>query len=451
MSKRRQVVLRRARGRGAAQPGVDVAGGLLAVADADRHGPLARHHVAAREHAGAAGLERRRHLHGAVALELHSRHLAQERGVGLLAEREDHGVGGERLEPAGRLRVAGLVELHHLDLQLRAVEGRDRPQPVDPHAFPLGVLGLLEMGRHLLAGAPVDDQRLVRAQPAGDPGGVHRRVAAAVDRHAAADHRPLAGGDAAQERHRVDDPAGIPGRDVDPLGQVGADRDEDRVESRPPRARRRGPRPGARRSSARPTPRSGRARRRARRGAAGRPGCRTASSRPARRPRPGSPPRGRAGPGGRRPTARSARRRSRAPACRCGPVEGRTANPARARGRRGTARPSGSRRRCRGRRGCRRSRTGGSRPARGSRAADCRRRADATPARAGPPGCARARPGCSRRPGSRRCTAAAGRRRRAGARGPGRCGSARAAGPAAASRPASGRSCLSRQSDNHRF
>ena len=87
------------------------------------------------------------------------------------------------------------------------------------------------MGRHLLAGAPVDDQRLVRAQPAGDPGGVHRRVAAAVDRHAAADHRPLAGGDAAQERHRVHDPPGIPGRDVDPLGQVGPDRDEDRVEA----------------------------------------------------------------------------------------------------------------------------------------------------------------------------------------------------------------------------
>ena len=74
---------------------------------------------------------------------------------------------------------------------------------------------------------------------------------------------------------------------------------------------------------------------------------------------------------------------------------------------------------------------------------------DATPARAGPPGCATARPGCSRRPGSRRCTAAAGRRRPAGAPGPGRCGSARAAGPAAASRPASGRSCPSPRSDSH--
>ena len=57
--------------------------------------------------------------------------------------------------------TAGLVELHHLDLQLRALEGRDRAQPVDPHALALGVLGLLLVGRHLLARAAVDDQRLV--------------------------------------------------------------------------------------------------------------------------------------------------------------------------------------------------------------------------------------------------------------------------------------------------
>ena len=41
---------------------------------------------------------------------------AQERGVGLLAEREDDRVRGERLEPPGRLREARFVELHHLDL-----------------------------------------------------------------------------------------------------------------------------------------------------------------------------------------------------------------------------------------------------------------------------------------------------------------------------------------------
>ena len=52
------------------------------------------------------------------ALELDSRHGAQEGGVGLLAERQDHGVRRQRLEAPGRLRITGLVEFHQLDLQL---------------------------------------------------------------------------------------------------------------------------------------------------------------------------------------------------------------------------------------------------------------------------------------------------------------------------------------------
>src|SRR3984957_7783220 len=73
------------------QPGVDVLGRLLAVPHTDRHGALGRHHVAAGEHAWASGPHRRRYLHGAVPAEFHSGHLTQERGVGLLAEREDDG------------------------------------------------------------------------------------------------------------------------------------------------------------------------------------------------------------------------------------------------------------------------------------------------------------------------------------------------------------------------
>ena len=116
-------------------------------------------------------------------------------------------------------------------VQLGPVERGDRAQPVDPHALPLGLLRLLLVRRHLLTGAPVDDQRVVRAQAARHPGGVHRGVAAAVDRDPPPDHRPLARGDAAQERHRVHDPARVLRRDVDPLGQVRADRDEHRVEA----------------------------------------------------------------------------------------------------------------------------------------------------------------------------------------------------------------------------
>ena len=126
--------------------------------------------------------------------------------------------------------IARLVELHHLDLQLRAVEGGDRAEPVDAHAFPLGVLGLLGMSRHLVARPPVDDHRVVGAEAARDPGCVHGRVTAPVDSHSTADHGMLTGGDAAQERHCVDDPPRVPGGDVDTLRQVRPDRDEDGVE-----------------------------------------------------------------------------------------------------------------------------------------------------------------------------------------------------------------------------
>ena len=56
--------------------------------------------------------------------------------------------------------------------------------------------GLFLVGGHLGPGAPVDDHRVVRAEPARHPGRVHRGVAAAVHGDPAADHRVPAGGDA---------------------------------------------------------------------------------------------------------------------------------------------------------------------------------------------------------------------------------------------------------------
>ncbi len=110
----------------------------------------------------------------------------------------------------------------------------------------------------------------------------------------------------------------------------------------------------------------------------------------------------------------------------------RSATPARARGRRGSARPRGSRRRCRGSRGCSCSRTGGSRRGRGSLRAGCRASAGARPARARPPARARAIPGCPRPPGRPRCRAAAGRRKRVVRLAPAPTASVRARGPAEA-------------------
>ena len=148
--------------------------------------------------------------------------------------------------PVGR-GLAGLVEFHDLDLHLRAVEGGDGAQPVDVHALAFGLLGLLLVGRHLRAGAPVDDDGVFGAEAAGHPGGVHRGVAAAVHRDVAPDL-----GRSPEATLRRNDTASIIaarvlGRDVDTLGQVGADRDERPRRSLPSAARRRGLRPGARR------------------------------------------------------------------------------------------------------------------------------------------------------------------------------------------------------------
>jgi hypothetical protein len=84
-------LLRAVRRHGAVQPRVGVAGGLLAVAHADRDGALAQTHVAAPEHAGT------------------SPHQRTPPPSLCDPTRTPH-----------RLRILRLVELHQLDLRLRA-------------------------------------------------------------------------------------------------------------------------------------------------------------------------------------------------------------------------------------------------------------------------------------------------------------------------------------------
>ena len=107
----------------------------------------------------------------------------------------------------------------------------DRAQPVDPDALLLGVLRLRLVGGHLLAGAPVDDDRVVGAEPAGDAGGIHRRVAPAVDGDMAGEGAWVP--DAAPRRNSTASThaGGVLVGDVDPGREVGADRDEDGVEA----------------------------------------------------------------------------------------------------------------------------------------------------------------------------------------------------------------------------
>jgi hypothetical protein len=78
--------------------------------------------------------------------------------------------------------LAFLVELLDFDGQVAFAHRADRAQPVDPDALRLGVGRLVLVRGHLLAGPAVDDDRVVGTEPAGDPGGVHGGVAAAVDR-----------------------------------------------------------------------------------------------------------------------------------------------------------------------------------------------------------------------------------------------------------------------------
>ena len=88
-----------------------MARGLLAVANRDRDGAIARHHVAAGEDPGWPVIMSGADHHHAVGRERDAGHVAQEAAVGLLAKRQDDRVGltasrTARWAAAGRPRRA---------------------------------------------------------------------------------------------------------------------------------------------------------------------------------------------------------------------------------------------------------------------------------------------------------------------------------------------------------
>ncbi len=87
--------------------------------------------------------------------------LFEQREVDVLAEREHQRIGLQRLEFAGRLREALVVELHLLDGHRAAVDGLDRRQPFHRHAFLQRLFELEFVRGHFLARAAIDDDRLV--------------------------------------------------------------------------------------------------------------------------------------------------------------------------------------------------------------------------------------------------------------------------------------------------
>ena len=200
------------------------------MADGDRDRALGGHHVAAREHPRVAGHQVRADADDAV-VDLDLRHPLDQRQVALLAEREHERVGLELLELAGGLREAGLVELHPLQHQLALLGALDRREPAHQHALLLGLVDLDLVGRHRLARAPVDDDRLLGAEALRGPRRVHRRVAAAVDGDAAPEQRLLARLHAVQHRDRVEHVRGAARGDVGALADLGADGEEGGVEA----------------------------------------------------------------------------------------------------------------------------------------------------------------------------------------------------------------------------
>ncbi len=165
-----------------------------------------------------------------AAVDLETRHAVEQRKIHVLAQREHDRVGFQRLELAGRLRHAFLVERHLLDRDRRLAGFADRREPFHQHAFLQRFLEFGVVRRHLFARAPVDDHRLLGAESLGRPRDVERGVAAAVNHHAAPKQRPLLAFHAAQDRDRVEHLAGAAGGQVSALGDVCADGQEHRVE-----------------------------------------------------------------------------------------------------------------------------------------------------------------------------------------------------------------------------
>ncbi len=85
--------------------------------------------------------------------------------------------------------------------------------------------------RHVFAVAPVNDHRFLGTHALGGAGGIHRRIAAAVNRDPAAQFRcGFAPFHRCQVADGVQNAAGIAGRDVDTFCQMRAYRDKCGIE-----------------------------------------------------------------------------------------------------------------------------------------------------------------------------------------------------------------------------
>ena len=223
-------VLRRLLVDTAPQPRIDVARRLLAVPDGRRHRPRAADHVAAREDAGGRA-HVLVHFDDVAPADAHVGHLLQELDVGVLSDGQHQRIGLERLEPP-RSRAARAVgqHLHLFDHDLVLAELLDRRQPLDLHAFGEGFHRFIGMGLHLRLVVAEDDHGLLGAEPLGHARGIHRGVAAADDADDAPECGCAALFHALHERDGIDNLAAIHGRNIEVVGDLGADPEEHGIE-----------------------------------------------------------------------------------------------------------------------------------------------------------------------------------------------------------------------------
>ena len=129
------------------QPGVDVAGSLLPVADGHGHRALGGDHVTAGEDSGMSGHHVRAHLDHPV-IDDDVRGTLHEGQVRLLAQGQDQRVSGELFELACGLGKSLVVEHHLLEHELLAFDRLDRREPLHAHALFDGLLNLDVVGGH---------------------------------------------------------------------------------------------------------------------------------------------------------------------------------------------------------------------------------------------------------------------------------------------------------------
>ena len=87
------------------------------------------------------------------------------------------------------------------------------------------------MGGHAVAGAAIDDDGFLRAQPLRSPSDIERGIAAAIDHDLAAEQRFFLALHRAQHLNSVQYLCRFAGRNIGALGDVGADGEERRVEA----------------------------------------------------------------------------------------------------------------------------------------------------------------------------------------------------------------------------